>query len=94
MRRGHEAQVFDPQAVVPPLPAVGGRVPLAPSVKTTSLGLKLQPRPDHLQHVLWSHDLKAWRCQTFRGPISELEASSLLGLPLVVFQVLDGAYEP
>jgi peptidyl-prolyl cis-trans isomerase A (cyclophilin A) len=94
VRRGHEAEVFDPQAVVPSLPAVGGRVPLALSVNTTVLSLKLQPRPDHLQHVLWSRDLKAWRGQTFRGPISDLEASSLLGLPLVVFQVLDGAYEP
>lgn len=93
VRNGPAAQAFDPAAVAPPLPDVGV-VPIALQDTPTALNLLMQSRPNHYQFAFFGSDLQTWSSQTFRSWPTNLNATSLKGLPRLFFRVLDGGIEP
>ncbi len=93
LRNGAAAQAFDAAAVVPPLPDVGV-VPIALQDTPTALNLLMQSRTNHHQHAFFGSDLRTWSSQTFRSWPTNLNATSLKGLPRLFFRVLDGGIEP
>jgi cyclophilin family peptidyl-prolyl cis-trans isomerase len=107
MRRGAEAEAFDPAAVSPPLPSVG-IVPFAIETTGTNLTymgmnltrmgtnvtIHLQARSNHFQHLLLSSDLEAWSAQSFRGPVTNINADNLRFTPAWFLRAMEGAYEP
>jgi peptidyl-prolyl cis-trans isomerase A (cyclophilin A) len=91
LRRGAAATAFDPAAVTPSLPTVGG-VLSSLKIETARLILSFPAEPARLYHVFFGPDLVHWQTLTFdEGP---LDASPLLGLPQYYFEVLSGGREP
>jgi cyclophilin family peptidyl-prolyl cis-trans isomerase len=93
LRNGAAAQAFDPATVVPPLPDVGV-VPIALQDTPNALNLLIQSRTNHHQHAFFGSDFQTWSSQTFRSSPTNINATSLKGLPRLFFRVLDGGIEP
>jgi len=93
LRIGAAAQAFDPAGVTPPLPSVGV-VPIALQSTSTNLNLLMRSRTNHYQFAYFGSDLGTWTFQTFRSSPTNLNATSLMGLPRMFFRVLDGGIEP
>lgn len=92
-RHGAAAQAFD-AATVQPAPPEVGVVPCLLTQTTTSLNLFIQSRTNHYQHVFFGANLTNWSAQTIRSSPTNLNATSLMGLPAQFFRVLDGGIEP
>lgn len=92
LRIGAAALAFDPAAVTPPLPQAR-LVPLSLQGTATSLNLLVQPRTNSFLYVFHGADLNSWTMQRYPNSPTNLNATSLKGLPRWFFWALDGGFE-
>lgn len=90
---GAAATAWDAAAVTPPLPTVG-KVPTALRITPAKTELLLQASSNRLQHAFFGPAIGSWNFQTFRGMVTNLDATGLRGPAQMFFRTLDGGYEP
>jgi cyclophilin family peptidyl-prolyl cis-trans isomerase len=93
VRIGPDATAWDPATITPSLPTVG-QVPTALRITPAKTEILLQSRTNRLQHAFFGSTLGTWNTQTFRGAVTNLDATSLRGPAQMFFRTLDGGYEP
>lgn len=93
VRIGPAATAWDPATVTPALPSVHV-VPIALRVTTAKTELLLQSRSNHFQHAFFGSTLGTWSSQSFRGAVTNLDATGLRGSSQMFFRALAGGYEP